>query len=506
MALVAALGKVFAWLPEAAAYALGEGAGRLACRLDRRHRRIAEENLRQAFPEEYAPGDIARLARAVFENLGRTAVDVARSKSLLLAPEAVRIDGLDRMQEASRRGKGVLLISAHFGPWELLPLIGALRYRPTYTVARPLDNPWLDDVFTHLRERGGNRVIRKRDAVQPILQALRRGETVGIMIDQHIQEKEGVVVPFFGRPASTAFAPALIAMRSGAAVLSLAIVREGRGRFRVVVGDEVPIRRSGDLKADLVENTARFTAAIETFIRRHPDHWFWVHRRWKTRQPLDPRLALDDSAHRREARQTGPSPAAFLDRDGTIIEDPGYLRDPEKIQFIPGSIEALRGLQRAGYRLVLISNQAGVARGLLTETDVRRVNERLSGLLAEAGVRLDGVYYCPHHPDYGPPEYRRDCECRKPRPGMVQRATRELNLDPSRSVIIGDHVSDATLAQAFPGMVGIMLRTGHGAEEWRKIQEGALTAPEHVVDDLQAAVAWFLNRAGGRHDVCSHPA
>jgi KDO2-lipid IV(A) lauroyltransferase len=504
--LVVWLAKLFAWLPEAAAYALGEGAGRLAFRLDRRHRKIAEENLRQAFPGGYSPGEIARLARAVFENLGRTAVDVARSESLLLAPEAVRIDGLDRLQEASRRGKGVLMIAAHFGPWELLPLVAALRYRPTHTVARPLDNPRLDDLFTALRERGGNRVIRKRDAVQAVLQALRRGETVGIMIDQHIQEREGVVVPFFGRPASTAFAPALIAMRSGAAVMSLAIVREGRGRFRVVVGDEVPIRRSGDLKTDVVENTARFTAAIETFIRKHPDHWFWVHRRWKTQQPLDARLKRDDSARRRGVEQAGPFPAAFLDRDGTIIEDPGYLRDPEKIQFIPGSIDALRDLQRAGYRLVLVSNQAGVARGLLSETDVRRVNDRLSTLLAEAGVRLDGVYYCPHHPDYGPPEYRRDCDCRKPRPGMVQRATRDLNLDPSRSVVIGDHVSDATLAQAFPGMVGIMLRTGHGADQWQKIQEGALSAPEHVVDDLRAAVEWLLNRAGGRHDVCSHPA
>jgi KDO2-lipid IV(A) lauroyltransferase len=505
-ALVASLFKLLNWLPEPAAYALGEGAGRLAFRLDGRHRTIAMENLSRAFPGEYTPGEIERLARAVFENLGRTAVDMARSESLLRAPDAVRIDGLDRMQEASRRGKGVLFITAHFGPWELLPLIDGLRYRPTHTVVRPLDNPRLDDLFTALRERGGNRVIRKRDAVQAVLQALRRGETVGILIDQHIQEKDGVVVPYFGRPASTAFAPALIAMRSGAAVLSLAILREGRGRFRVVIGDEVPIRRGRDLKADLVENTARFTRAIEAVIRRRPDHWFWVHRRWKTQHPLDPRFTPHDPAREREGERVGASPAAFLDRDGTIIEDPGYLRDPEKIQFIPGSIDALRALQRAGYRLVLISNQAGVARGLLTEGDVRRVNERLIALLAEAGVRLDGVYYCPHHPDYGPPEYRRDCDCRKPRPGMVHRAARDLRLDPSRSVVIGDHITDATLAQVFPGMVGIMLRTGHGAEQWQKIQEGALAAPEHVADDLRSAVDWFLARVGEQHDVCPHPA
>ena len=290
-ALVVSLGKLFAWLPESVAYALGEGAGGLAFSLDRRHRTITVENLTRAFPGKYTPAEIERLARAVFENLGRTAVDVARSDRLLDTRnlDAFHVDGLKRLQEASRRGKGVLGITAHFGPWELLPLATVWHGR-AYFVARPLDNPWLDDLFTTMRERGGNRLIRKRDAVQAILQALRRGKTVGILIDQHSSEREGVVVPFFGQPASTAFAPALIAMRSGAAVLPVVTLHDGPGRYRVLIGDEVPVRRSGNLKADLAENTARFTAAIEAFIRRYPDRWFWVHRRWKTQEPLDPHL------------------------------------------------------------------------------------------------------------------------------------------------------------------------------------------------------------------------
>lgn len=295
-ALVVCVGKVFLWLPQRSAYTLGEMAGRLAFRLDRRHRRVAVENLTRAFPGEYLPDEIQALARAVFENLGRTAVDAARSDRLLLEgnAEAVRIDGLDRLLEARRRGKGVLVIMAHFGPWELLPIIAALRYEPVHVVARPLDNPRLDDLLTSMRERGGNRVIRKREAVQAILQVLRRGETVGVLIDQHISEKEGVIVPFFGRPASTASAPALIAMRSGAAVLPVGIMREHPGRYRVLIGEEVPIRRSGERRADLVENTARFNAAIETMIRRDPGQWFWVHRRWKTQQSMDPRLEIRD--------------------------------------------------------------------------------------------------------------------------------------------------------------------------------------------------------------------
>jgi KDO2-lipid IV(A) lauroyltransferase len=277
---------------------VGEGAGRLAFRLDRRHRAIAVENLTWAFPGEYTPGEIETLARAVFVNLSRTAVDVARSDRLLRrpAPDVVIMEGFDRMLEARRRGKGVLFITAHFGPWELLPLIIALRSGPGHMVARPLDNPRLDDLLTAMRERGGNRVIRKRDAVQAIIQVLRRGETVGILIDQHISEQDGVVVPFFGRPASTASAPALIAMRSGAAVFPMGILREGRGRYRVRAAEEVPVLRSGDLRADLVENTARFTAAIEAIIRERPDHWFWVHRRWKTQLSVDPRLETGNRA------------------------------------------------------------------------------------------------------------------------------------------------------------------------------------------------------------------
>jgi len=200
------------------------------------------------------------------------------------------------------------------------------------------------------------------------------------------------------------------------------------------------------------------------------------------------------------------SPAAFLDRDGTIIEDLGYLGDPDGIRFIPGAIEALQALQRAGYRLVLVTNQAGVARGLITEADVRRVNARLAARLAEAGVPLHGIYCCPHHPEHGPPEYRRDCGCRKPKPGMIHQAVRDLDLDPARSVVIGDHVTDAALAQAFPGMRAILVRTGHGAEQWEKIQAGALPRPEHVAEDLQAAVRWFLARAEERDGIASRSA
>jgi D-glycero-D-manno-heptose 1,7-bisphosphate phosphatase len=186
------------------------------------------------------------------------------------------------------------------------------------------------------------------------------------------------------------------------------------------------------------------------------------------------------------------SAAAFLDRDGTIIDDVGYLGDPDGIRFLPGALEALRLLRQAGYRLILVTNQAGVARGLITEADVQRVNRRLADLLAADGIPLDAIYYCPHHPEQGPPEYRMACDCRKPGPGMVRRAIAEFGVEAGRSAIFGDHLSDAGVAASFPGMRAALVLTGHGAGQWEKIQQGEAPMPDHVAPDLLAAVQWLL--------------
>ncbi len=191
------------------------------------------------------------------------------------------------------------------------------------------------------------------------------------------------------------------------------------------------------------------------------------------------------------------SPAAFLDRDGTIIEEVGYLADPDRVWFIPGSIEALRRLRDAGYRLVMITNQAGVARGLLTESDVHRVNARVRELLRGAGIELDGVYYCPHHPEVGPAEYRQTCLCRKPGPGMAAGAAQELGLDLSRSVIFGDHITDAGVARHFPGMRSVLLLTGHGAGQAAKVEAGEAPPPDHIAADLKSGVDWLLMEDAG---------
>jgi heptosyltransferase-2 len=190
------------------------------------------------------------------------------------------------------------------------------------------------------------------------------------------------------------------------------------------------------------------------------------------------------------------APAAFLDRDGTIIEDVGYLGDPDGIRFLPGAHDALRALRAAGYRLIVVTNQSGVARGMISEADVQRVNERLQALLADAGVPVDAIYYCPHHPNAGLPEYRRECPCRKPGSGMVERACQDFSLALERSVVIGDHLGDAGVARNFSGMQGIMVLTGHGAGQHDKILAGEAARPDHVATDLAAAVEWLLRGSG----------
>ena len=154
-------------------------------------------------------------------------------------------------------------------------------------------------------------------------------------------------------------------------------------------------------------------------------------------------------------------PAVFLDRDGVVIEDSHYVDSAERVQLIPGSAESIAALNRAGWVVVIVTNQSGVARGLFPVEAVKNVHNRLEELLQGHGAKFDGAYFCPHYPESQLEEYRRDCDCRKPKPGMILQAARELNLDLSRSWMIGDRVSDLE-AGAAAGCRTVLVRTGYG--------------------------------------------
>ena len=201
--------------------------------------------------------------------------------------------------------------------------------------------------------------------------------------------------------------------------------------------------------------------------------------------------------------------AVFLDRDGTINEEVGYLDRLEKLRLIPGAAEAIRLINESGMKAVVVTNQSGVARGFFDEAFVDEVHARLREMLGEEGASLDGFYFCPHHPTEGRGGYLQSCDCRKPAPGLLLRAAEELSLDPERSYMVGDTLKDIEAAARI-GARGILVRTGYGAEaadalesagepqpkspgnEERPHGAGAPIRPVHIAGDLLAAVRWLL--------------
>lgn len=185
-------------------------------------------------------------------------------------------------------------------------------------------------------------------------------------------------------------------------------------------------------------------------------------------------------------------PAVFLDRDGTINVERDYLADPAELELIPGAAQAIRELAAAGYAVIVVTNQSGVARGMLTEERLAEITARLDELLAAEGAEVSATYYCPHHPDYGGARYQRVCACRKPGAGMLEQAAREHGLDLERSWIVGDALRDLE-AGAAVGARGILVATGKGSVQHAAARERD-AAPEHYVPDLGAAARVILGR------------
>jgi len=180
--------------------------------------------------------------------------------------------------------------------------------------------------------------------------------------------------------------------------------------------------------------------------------------------------------------------AVFLDRDGTLVQERGYLKDPAHVALEQGAAEAVARLNRRGFAVVLVTNQSGVARGTCTEEDVAAVHRRLESLLEAEHARLDGVYYCPHYPEGVVEEYRKACSCRKPAGGMLLRAAEDLGIQIEGSYMIGDKLTDTEAARR-EGLTGILVRTGYGESEWKAcLQEPEPAKPDRVVLDLREAV------------------
>jgi D-glycero-D-manno-heptose 1,7-bisphosphate phosphatase len=187
--------------------------------------------------------------------------------------------------------------------------------------------------------------------------------------------------------------------------------------------------------------------------------------------------------------RSGQVPAVFLDRDGTLIEDVGYLDTLDRVAFFPWTVDAIRALNRAGFAVVVITNQSAIARGFIDEAFVDQTHRHISAYLEAGGAHVDAYYYCPHHPDGTVDAYSRRCDCRKPGRALIDRASADLDLDPSRSFVVGDKWTDVQLGRAV-GARAILVRTGSGAAEERRTPPG-VTA-DAIVDNLAAAASVIL--------------
>jgi KDO2-lipid IV(A) lauroyltransferase len=241
-------------------------------------------NLRMALGRGRSEKELEAITKKVFINLGITFFELMRIPRMKATDLEgyVDINGLENLVEALKKGKGVMLLTAHFGNWELLAAQFGLRGYKVDIVARPLDNPLAEELLKWVRTRCGNNILPKKGSMIRLMRTLKRNGVIGILADQNVGRTDGVFVDFFDRLACTNKWPALLAGLSGAAVIPTFIVRSGKGHT-VHVCKELELSRTENRERDTQINTSRYTAIVEHFIRRHPEQWFWVHRRWKTR-------------------------------------------------------------------------------------------------------------------------------------------------------------------------------------------------------------------------------
>ena len=248
-------------------------------------RRTGERNLQLAFPD-LSDAERRQLLLGAFENLGRLLPLFGRFtrhkgddlKSL------IECSGLDRLQAAARKQRGVILFTGHLGAWEMTSFGLSLFGHPLSFLVRPIDNPKIEAMIDQARTSHGNRTIDKTSAAREMLQILKDGGTLGILVDLNTLDREAIFVDFFGRPASTTFIVAKLALRTGAEVVPVfAPWDKEQKRIKLIVDEPLRIERTGDEEEDVRRLTQAYTRVVEDYVRRYPDQWLWIHRRWKTR-------------------------------------------------------------------------------------------------------------------------------------------------------------------------------------------------------------------------------
>ena len=274
-------------LPEGFALRLGRQLGNAWYYLDFEHRKVAIQNLRIAFGQEKSASEIRSIAKRTFQNLGMMAVEFFRIPRMdtEIFKRRVKMEGLAEALPLLEKKKGALLLIGHFGNWEMMGLMSKVIGNPIMVLAKPVKkNQWVDRFITQIRSASGLEVISTVNASRKVIRALSQNRVVGILIDQRAKRSEGVWADFFGRKAPTTPGLAVLAMKTGAPVLPVFMVRDGFQVHRLIVKEPLELIRTGDIKKDVEANTQLFNHTLESMIRQYPDQWFWVHRRWERKK------------------------------------------------------------------------------------------------------------------------------------------------------------------------------------------------------------------------------
>ena len=307
--IVRALVAIVRVTPGVIVRAAGTVLGLAFYTIDRAHRRIAERNLATAFPAR-SPAERRAIARAAFAHFGRLLFELLQFSTL--SPQRmlsrVEFDGEERSRLAYAHGKGVLFITGHFGFWELQAMVHAVKVEPVTILARALDNPHLDRLLEQIRQCTGNTVVYRRGTIRRVMRTLQAGHGVAVLIDQHIMSRDAIYVDFFERPAATTSAVAALALRTGAPVVPVFALPLGGGRYRMIYEHQVEPPREDSPDA-VREFTQRCTDVLEMYVRRHPELWLWMHRRWRDDGPVADGVP-------------GMFPSAGRDVDGAADEEP----------------------------------------------------------------------------------------------------------------------------------------------------------------------------------------
>ncbi len=273
-------------LPEGFSLWMGRELGRLGYYLDREHRKVAHQNLFIAFGQEKSEKELHSIAKKTFQNLGMMAIEFFRIPRMGVEDfkRKLVVEGLDKAMELRKKEKGALLLVSHFGNWELMGLMSKVIGNPIVVIAKPMKNRYVDQFITGIRQAAGLEVIPPEKASRKVIQTLAENRAVGILIDQRAKRSEGVWVDFFGKKAPTTPGLALLALKTGAPVLPVFMVRNGFQKHRLLIKEPLELIRTGNVKKDVEVNTQLINYTLESMIRQYPDQWFWVHRRWERKR------------------------------------------------------------------------------------------------------------------------------------------------------------------------------------------------------------------------------